>query len=434
VTQETINAVNALEAFAAQAASVWSPQPFNELIPQWNIPPLTRDDLVARSKSLSLRIASLKEDQIDAILKAKLSRFPLEVAWFQSNTLPQLQGGNAPQVISNFDIIMSSMEQALPSAQTDWVSLDKANLIPRELSRKIRNINAGLDSLDPDIQNLTLKVNTINEAHAAASDFPSDLQSLRESRDQILEYSNNARKIFDKIESSEILASDKLNKIVDSEETAQRLVSGLDSAYSAATTIGLAGAFTERANKLNWSVSIWVFLLIVTLTAGSVVGYLRLQSFQLFVAQKGVASQWIWINAVMSVMVVAAPVWFAWVATRQIGQRFRLAENYGFKAALARAYEGYRKEAARLDPELEIRLFSSALDRLDEAPLRFLTIEEHNSPYEALLASPGFQKAIERLPDFRDGLSVLLARVVSPSGSVTSEAARFAQEHTTKVD
>jgi hypothetical protein len=167
VTQETINAVNALEAFAAQAASVWSPQPFNELIPQWNIPPLTRDDLVARSKSLSLRIASLKEDQIDAILKAKLSRFPLEVAWFQSNTLPQLQGGNAPQVISNFDIIMSSMEQALPSAQTDWVSLDKANLIPRELSRKIRNINAGLDSLDPDIQNLTLKVNTINEAHAA---------------------------------------------------------------------------------------------------------------------------------------------------------------------------------------------------------------------------------------------------------------------------
>lgn len=63
-------------------------------------------------------------------------------------------------------------------------------------------------------------------------------------------------------------------------------------------------------------------------------------------------------------------MWFAWLATKQIGQRFHLAEDYAFKASVAKAYEGYRKEAARIDPEFEARLFGSALTRLDEAPLR----------------------------------------------------------------
>jgi hypothetical protein len=124
----------------------------------------------------------------------------------------------------------------------------------------------------------------------------------------------------------------------------------------------------------------------------------------------------------MSVFTIGAPIWLAWVATRQISQRFRLAEDYAFKASVARAYEGYRREAARLDPELEARLFASSLDRLEEAPLRFVATEEHSTPYQELLASPGFHKALDRFPDLRESFSNLLKRF-GPSGSETKPEA-----------
>ena len=47
-------------------------------------------------------------------------------------------------------------------------------------------------------------------------------------------------------------------------------------------------------------------------------------------------------------------------------------------------YEGYRSEAERIDKDLERRLFSSALDRLEEAPLRLVEVESHGSPFHEL--------------------------------------------------
>ncbi|WP_214655585.1 hypothetical protein, partial [Vibrio anguillarum] len=102
------------------------------------------------------------------------------------------------------------------------------------------------------------------------------------------------------------------------------------------------------------------------------------------------------------VLSLGAPLWFAWISTKQIGQRFKLSEDYAFKASVAKAYEGYRKEAAKIDPVFEARLFSTALTRVEEAPLRLIDQESHSSPWQELLSSPGFQKALDTIPEFRD--------------------------------
>jgi hypothetical protein len=101
---------------------------------------------------------------------------------------------------------------------------------------------------------------------------------------------------------------------------------------------------------------------------------------------------------VLSALSVGAPLWFAWLATKQIGQRFKLAEDYAFKASVAKAYEGYRREAARIDIAFESRLFSSALARLEEAPLRLIGATEHGSPFHELISSDAFLKAMEAVP------------------------------------
>ena len=110
-------------------------------------------------------------------------------------------------------------------------------------------------------------------------------------------------------------------------------------------------------------------------------------------------------QSLLSVASIGAPIWFAWLATKQIGQRFRLAEDYSFKAAVARAYEGYRKEAARIDPAFEARLFDSALTRLEEAPLRLVEASAHGSPWNELVNSAAFAKAMETVPELRDKLT-----------------------------
>ena len=160
-------------------------------------------------------------------------------------------------------------------------------------------------------------------------------------------------------------------------EEAAKLVKQCEAAYHITTTKGLAGAFDQRAAKLSWSMWTWVGGLIVALGLGSMIGAHRLEV--LSVALQMPEPNWggVAIQAALSFLSVGAPLWFAWLATKQIGQRFRLAEDYAFKASVAKAYEGYRKEAARIDPEFEARLFGSALTRLDEAPLRLVETGSH---------------------------------------------------------
>jgi hypothetical protein len=107
-------------------------------------------------------------------------------------------------------------------------------------------------------------------------------------------------------------------------------------------------------------------------------------------------------NCILALLSLSAPLWFAWISTKQIGQRFKLAEDYSFKASVAKAYEGYRKESARIDPAFEARLFSSALTRLEEAPLRLMEKDSHGSPWHELITSPQFEKAMNKIPELKD--------------------------------
>lgn len=121
-------------------------------------------------------------------------------------------------------------------------------------------------------------------------------------------------------------------------------------------------------------------------------------------------------NFVLSALSVGAPVWFAWLATKQIGQRFRLAEDYAFKASVSRAYEGYRREAARVDADLEVRLLESALARLDELPLRLVEVSSHGSPFHELASSELVQQALKIVPGFSEQVKDLAAKAAGSIG------------------
>lgn len=140
----------------------------------------------------------------------------------------------------------------------------------------------------------------------------------------------------------------------------------------------------------------WVIGLLAALGFGGWIGFERLKVLSKVLESGNPSTAVIITQLVLSIFSVGAPLWFAWISTKQINQRFKLAEDYAFKSAVAKAYEGYKNEAARVsDGEFEKRLFDSALTRLEEAPLRLLNDDEHTTPWAEMLNSKSFQKFLD---------------------------------------
>ncbi|HED5676010.1 TPA: hypothetical protein R5E67_004537, partial [Enterobacter kobei] len=185
---------------------------------------------------------------------------------------------------------------------------------------------------------------------------------------------------------------------------AQGYIDKCEEAFRTTTSKGLAGAFEDKARKLNASIRLWVAGLIAALGAGAVVGYTRLHALEAYLSNPNASGIKLTIQLILSILSVGAPLWFAWLATKQIGQRFRLAEDYEFKASVSKAYEGYRREAMQLDSDFSQRLFGNALTRLEEPPLRFVEETAHSSPIMEMLSSDGFKSLVEKGGDKMDAV------------------------------
>jgi hypothetical protein len=166
---------------------------------------------------------------------------------------------------------------------------------------------------------------------------------------------------------------------------------------------------------------LWVLGLILALMGGIYIGSHRFEMLNKAMSEKNDVG-YIWIQIFLSIISLGAPIWFAWIATKQIGQRFKLSEDYAYKASLAKAYEGYKKEAARIDENLEIRLFNSALMRLDEAPLRLMDTDTHGSPWHEFFTSSQFKDALDKFPDLKTKFLTVTKPKTKPNKTTTSKS------------
>ncbi|MBN3965837.1 hypothetical protein IMW75_11160 [Pseudomonas gregormendelii] len=276
----------------------------------------------------------------------------------------------------------------------------KTGQLVKKSSSQARAMELRLQSVSQRTEGLTAMVERIERAHDAADQLPADLEALAESRRTVADLRNEAEK-----DRAHVLALrealDKANETMKVQfDEATSILALCESAYSSATSLGLAAAFSERSKKLDWSTWAWVVGLVGALAIGGYVGGQQLESLARLMATPDSSVGIVLLNLMLAGLSVGAPIWFAWLATKQIGQRFRLSEDYAFKASISRAYEGYRREASRVDPELEQQLLRSALSRLDEQPLRLVESASYGSPWHELIASDLVKNAAKSVPGF----------------------------------
>ncbi len=377
----------------------------------WSFAPVSRAELAQQVQDVIDALDESGESNVaenEALLSDYATR---RIPHLINHTVPQLWG-NAAQAIPAFTITLDLLRKALTPVLTPDQHAQNAAATKR-VTRQVRGLEAALKALEPKTKSLAAMVERIEAAEEAAEQLPTDLEALGEARQQIATLAKDASKDQAHItvlrEKAEQIDKD-LEKL---RTEAKSVLANCESVYAAATSVGLAAAFDERSVKLNASIKYWIVGLAGALVIGGVVGSIHLQTLTDVLKTPNVSPWVIILNLLVSLLSVGAPVWFAWLATKQIGQRFRLAEDYAFKASVSRAYEGYRREASRIDADMEKSLLASALKRMDEQPLRLVEAHSHGSPLHEFVSSPVVKEAIRLAPDFLGKITGLAREIVA---------------------
>ncbi|MEZ9013450.1 hypothetical protein AB6D76_14355 [Vibrio splendidus] len=300
----------------------------------------------------------------------------------------------------------------------NWESIQDKKLLPQNLSRRLRAVESRITNLDASSENLDNKVARIQEAYDAAESLPTYLQEISDGKNELEAKLKKAESVLKEIEKSEVKARSSLDENIKHLNTAKTnaeetttLKDTCDDNLQITTTQGLAAGFDQKASSLSLSIKYWVGGLIVALCTGAYFGGQQVQKLSLILdSAKDIGAGSALIHIVLAVFSIAGPLWFAWLATQQINQRFKLSEDYAYKATVAKSYTGFSKHATRFDEQTAERLFNSTLDRLDEMPLRLVEGKDYNSPWHEFIDSEAFKKAIDIVPDLAEKASTFASR------------------------
>lgn len=304
--------------------------------------------------------------------------------------------GNIEQLRKNIETKHQECVNAVDKVKTDFDTLiakktQEITLIVEEESNKLTtHVHPKTGKTSDLIQKALI------EFEGNLANQQSDLDQLLTQTDEDAKKIQSARNISedDRVAISTIKAEcQKQKEIVDQHlVTITKILDDAQKALTSATSAGLAKDFEAQKKALKDSQTNWVIVLIISLMIAAGIAYFRFDSILALLSSKEpVSNSHIFINCLLSVTAIAAPVWIAWLATKQVGYNFRLSEDYAFKAATAASFEGFRKEIEafaqedEINNELRVRLLTTILDRLDEQPLRYVDKQMAGSPIHELL-------------------------------------------------
>lgn len=368
----------------------------------WTAPPVGKKDLALMLAQLIDYIESHKFQEVDE-LSEQLDKFKeLFTEWSKTPLNNLYQSNYSHVVVANFVFILNSAWDALKSYDEGLLTKEFQSKV-KQAKRRIDALVARLNKSEESIGGVEDAMARIVDADKAAIQLPETLSSLEEDKaniSKIKEEIQNAKTVIMDVKS---IAEDQRAFIVETKKDIEDLLSRSKSVLATATSTGLASAFYRRKEELqeigrNWTKGL-VAALVVAIFA---IIWRADKLFDLLDRANEIGAFMLMANFVISIGFIGAPIWFAWLATKQIGYYFRLSEDYAFKASVSASYEGFMEEARRHDSEFEKKVLESTLERYDEPPLRFVDSRVHGSPYHELFESDEFKSAMKTIPGFKD--------------------------------
>ncbi len=293
----------------------------------YQYPFLHSEDLVYFPKMLSEKIGRMTKFEpsendveiIDSII------YSLDKAQLNLNHLNHSSTNISGPAIASYLVSMLYISAEL-NELFSFEILNNKELLPKKIINRLGLYQSNLQVIGEKMGDLEGKIDTINEAYDAAESLPTTLKSLRETNEEINQLNESSEKNANSIggileqakyESKEINeiktavtqlhnnvakeAGDYLNEL---KIKAQGYIDKCEEAFRTTTSKGLAGAFEDKAKKLNASIRLWVAGLITALGAGAVVGYTRLHALEAYLSNPNASGIKLTIQLILSMLSV----------------------------------------------------------------------------------------------------------------------------------
>lgn len=162
----------------------------------------------------------------------------------------------------------------------------------------------------------------------------------------------------------------------------------IESLLPGATSVGLAQSFLDRKKVYEAPSLSWAATLILTLVGLFMLGIYDFKNIEL----SEFASSSLWSYFIERLPIVAPAIWLAIYAGRKHGQASRLEEEYAHKEAIAKSFEGFKKQIMEMEEQIEdsnnelsTQYVRQVMDAIALHPSRvFLGKQENVTPFDYL--------------------------------------------------
>lgn len=303
----------------------------------------------------------------------------------------------------------------LDHVKTASEQLANVNELTTKLETNAKTAEANAAKAVGHTQDIETSVKNVKNSEVAASSSADSAKKDSSSIQSALKQANGTlNETNEALSSANGYAADAAKACSEAKEAAKKAKTEADNAVQAhnmSTTAGLAGSFNQKAHSASRTQNIWMGGLLVALVAIGIIGWFRFDTVAGIVKElldkDGTTIEKILavfsVQGILTILSLVAPVWFAWMSTRMISKYFHLSEDYSYKAALAKAYIGFKEQSEGLDPVFQERLFAAAVTQLDANPIRFIdpSFSHPGSPMQDLFQQPFMQAAMEN-PTFKE--------------------------------
>jgi hypothetical protein len=281
-------------------------------------------------------------------------------------------------------------------------ALKDASKAAEEITAKAEAISASHDSAVAALKEISVIQTKASEALAAIEE---DEQATTKLKDDAAEIEKRNAELANELKQQ----SEELGNLQqESQKQSDLIVSLLPQAASA----GLASSFAGRVRQLEWTKWMWMAIFITTVLG------LALFAWQIVKIPQANTEQ-IWSHVLHRLPLASPLIWLAWFSAIQYGNTLRVQEDYAFKEATSKAFEGYRKHMEHLT-SVDLKegntamtmLSAKTIDILGHEPLRILARSERDvSPTHAfaeLLSAKAMAVKTHLFQEIEDRAKVIL--------------------------
>ncbi len=259
------------------------------------------------------------------------------------------------------------LAELLDSAREQSDTIKELHAAAKKAAQVVANSQTAVESMQEEIET---SAKEITELKLTATQDSKAVSTTRQEAKTSFETVSDLEARADQLEKKIVSGTSQLQEL---EEKNTALTEQIESLLPGATSTGLASSFMNRKSEYKTPKVLWTIGALTPIAVLAVVGLVGDMGLIELVQTKTFKWEAILEGILLRLPVTGPLIWFAVYAGRHHYLTSRLEEDYAYKEAVSRAFEGYKREMGTVKPEASealATLCTNVLNTVAQSPGR----------------------------------------------------------------